>query len=135
MKSGLFIFRAGGDSDPSLHPIQSSVYSRGFPATQTITDQLTRLLRGRLRPHQSSYQRIEVGWVDVADGDDVEVWRGGGVEGEACAGVRQRREAGTGGSLRQEDGDFVFVDGEEEQRRGLAVEVGEVCAFEGRVGG
>ena len=29
----------------------------------------------------------------------------------------------------------MFVDGEEEQGRGLAVEIGEVGAFEGRVGG
>ena len=38
-------------------------------------------------------------------------------------------------ALREEDGDLVFVDGEEEQGGGLAVEVGEVCAFEGGVGG
>ena len=29
----------------------------------------------------------------------------------------------------------MFVDGEEEQGRWSAVEIGEVCAFEGRVGG
>ncbi len=35
----------------------------------------------------------------------------------------------------EEDGDLVFVDGEEELGGGFAVEVGEVCAFEGGVGG
>ena len=35
----------------------------------------------------------------------------------------------------EEDGGLVFVDGEEEQSRGLAVKVGEVCALEGGVGG
>jgi hypothetical protein len=37
--------------------------------------------------------------------------------------------------LREEDGDLVLVDGEEERGRGLAAEVGEVGAFQGGVGG
>ena len=49
--------------------------------------------------------------------------------------LRQRGEGGAVGALGEEDGDLVFVDGEEEQGCGLAVEVGEVCAFEGGVGG
>ena len=60
------------------------------------------------------------------------------MEGEACAGGGERRERGAGGasgSLREEDGDLVLMDGEEEKGRGLAVEVGEVGAFEGGVGG
>ncbi len=77
---------------------------------------------------------VQVGRVDVADGDDAQIWCGGGVEGEACAGVWERCEGGAGGALREEDGDLVFVDGEEEQGGGLAVEVGEVGAFEGGVG-
>lgn len=40
---------------------------------------------------------------------------------------------GTGGSLREEDRDLVLVDGKEEQRRWLSVEVGEIAAFENRV--
>jgi hypothetical protein len=36
--------------------------------------------------NQSGYEVVEVGWVDVADGDDVQVWCSGGVEGEAWAG-------------------------------------------------
>ena len=80
------------------------------------------------------YEIVEVGGVDVADGDDAEVGCGGGVEGEAGAGDGQRGEGGAGGSLREEDGDFVLVDGEEEKGGGLAVEVGEVGAFEGGVG-
>ena len=47
----------------------------------------TARLPGQLCLNQGRYEEIEVGWVDVADGDDAEVWRGGGVEGEACAGV------------------------------------------------
>jgi hypothetical protein len=35
---------------------------------------------------KSGHEDVEVGWVDVADGDDVQDWYGGGVEGEACAG-------------------------------------------------
>ena len=41
---------------------------------------------------------------------------------------------GAGSPLREEDGDLVFVDGEEEQGRGLSAKVREVCAFEGGVG-
>ena len=70
------------------------------------------------------YEIVEVGWVDVADGDDAQVWCGGGVEGEAGASAWKRREGGTGGALREEDGDLVLVDGEEEKGGGLAVEVG-----------
>jgi hypothetical protein len=43
---------------------------------------------GRLCPNQGRYEKIEVGWVDVAYGDDAQVWCRGGVEGEACAGAR-----------------------------------------------
>jgi hypothetical protein len=39
-----------------------------------------------LRLDQSGHEDVEVGWVDVADGDDAQVWCGGCVEGEACAG-------------------------------------------------
>ena len=84
---------------------------------------------------QGSEEVVEFSGIDVADGDDAEVWGGGGVEGEACAGVGECGEGGAGGALREEDGDFVFVDGEEEQGGGLVVEVGEVGAFEGGVGG
>jgi len=84
---------------------------------------------------ERGYEFIEVGGVYVADGDEAEIWGGCGVEGEAGAGVWKRGEAGAGGSLREEDGDFVLVDCEEEQSRGLAIEVGEVGAFEGGIGG
>jgi hypothetical protein len=36
-----------------------------------------------LHPNQSSYDGVEVGWVDVADGDDAQVVRRGRVNGEA----------------------------------------------------
>ncbi len=85
--------------------------------------------------NQRRYEVVEVGRVDVADGDDAQVWCGGGVEGEACAGGGERREGEASGSLGEEDGDLVLMDGEEEKGRGLAVEVGEVGAFEGGVGG
>ena len=91
-------------------------------------------LRGRLCVNQGGYEEIEVGWVDVADGNDAEVWCGGGLQGEACACAGQRGEGGTGSPLREEDGDLVFVDVEEKQGGGLTVEVGEVCPFEGGVG-
>jgi hypothetical protein len=32
---------------------------------------------------QSGHEDVDVGWVDVADGDDAQVCCGGGVEGEA----------------------------------------------------
>ena len=83
---------------------------------------------------QRGYEVVEVGGVDVANRDDAQVWCGGGMEGEAGAGVGQRGEGRAGGSLGEEDGDLVFVDGEEEQSGRLAVEVSEVCAFEGGVG-
>jgi hypothetical protein len=35
---------------------------------------------------QSGHEDVEVGWVDVADGDDAQVWVWCCVEGEACAG-------------------------------------------------
>ena len=80
---------------------------------------------------------VEFGGVYVADGDDVEVGCGGGVEVEAGTCARESGEGGTGGasrSLGEEDGDLVLVDGEEEESRGLIVEVGEVGAFEDGVG-
>jgi hypothetical protein len=40
-------------------------------------------LDGFLRLTQYGDEGVEVGWVDVADGDDLEVWGGGGAEGEA----------------------------------------------------
>ena len=46
-----------------------------------------------------------------------------------------RGDVGGERALGDEDGDLVFVDGEEELGYWFAVEVGEVCAFEGRVGG
>jgi hypothetical protein len=47
-----------------------------------------RYLKGRLCLDESGYEVVEVGGVDVANGDDAEVGCGGGVEGEASAGVR-----------------------------------------------
>src|SRR3984885_3504382 len=101
----------------------------GFSSTRARTQ----LLGGRLCPHQSGYQRIEIGGVDVADGDDAELLRRGRVDGKSGAGARQRRDTGTAESLRKENRDFVFVDSEEEQRSGLSLEIGKVCALEGRV--
>jgi len=60
---------------------------------------------------------------------------GGGAEVEACEGARECGERGARRSLCEEEGDLMLVDGEEEQGGGLAVEVGEVGAFEGGVGG
>ena len=105
-----------------------------FKADQAPTHDQPFALHGRLCSNQSGYEEIEVGRVDVADGDDAEVWCGGGLEGEACVGARQGGEGGAGCPLREEDGDLVFVDGEEKQGGGLTVEVGEVCPFEGGVG-
>jgi hypothetical protein len=60
----------------------------------------------------------------------------GGAAGDGAGeGARECGERGTGRSLCEEEGDLVLVDGEEEQGRGLAVEVGEVGALEGDVGG
>jgi hypothetical protein len=86
-----------------------------------------------LRLHQSGYQRIEIGGVDVADGDDAEVLRRGGVDGKSEAGARECRETGAAESLRKENRDLVFVDSEKEQRSGLSLEIGKVRPFEGRV--
>ena len=44
------------------------------------------LSRPVIVPGQSGYEDVEVGRVDVADGHDAQVWCGGCVEGEACAG-------------------------------------------------
>jgi hypothetical protein len=44
------------------------------------------LTRWVLRLNDGGEEVVEVGGVDVADGDDVQDWYGGGVEGEACAG-------------------------------------------------
>jgi hypothetical protein len=52
------------------------------------------------------------------------------VDGKARAAARQSGEGWVGGSLHEEDGDLVFVNGKKEQSRRLAVEVGKVCAFE-----
>ena len=38
--------------------------------------------------YQYGYEGVEVGWVDVAYGDDLEVRGGGRVEGEACTSGR-----------------------------------------------
>ena len=43
-------------------------------------------LDGLLCLDQSGHEDVEVGWVDVADGDDAQVWVWCCVEGEACAG-------------------------------------------------
>ena len=80
-----------------------------------------RCLDGLLRLDENGQEVVELGWVDVADGDDAQVWCGGGVKVESCSGAGQCGEAGAGGSLREEDGDLVFVDGEEEQSCGLIV--------------
>jgi hypothetical protein len=93
------------------------------------------MLSGRLCLNQRRYEKIEVGWIDVADSNDAQVGGGGGVDGEARAGARQRGEGGAVGALREKDRDLVFVDGEKEQGRRLAVEIGEVRAFKCCVGG
>jgi hypothetical protein len=43
------------------------------------------VLRGQklLHLNQSSYDSIEIGWVDITDSDDVQVVRRGGVDGES----------------------------------------------------
>jgi len=84
------------------------VCASGAKGTRVPESKLLREGRGRLGSRR--------------DGDDTQVSGGGGVEGEACAGTRQCTEAGgASGSLHEEDGDLVFVDGEKEQSRGLAV--------------
>ena len=88
-----------------------------------------------LRLDHGSEELIEVRGIDVADGDEAQVWGGSHAEGEAGEGARDCGEGGAGGSLREEEGDLVLVDGEEEKSGGLAVQVGEVGAFEGGVGG
>lgn len=57
------------------------------------------------------------------------------MEREARASTGQCGEGGIGGPLREEDGDPVFVGGEEEQSRRLTIDVGEVCALKSTVGG
>jgi hypothetical protein len=94
-----------------------------------------RYLRGLLCLDESGHEVVEVGGVDVADSDHAQIGCGGGAEVEAGEGARECGERGAGRSLREEEGDLVLVDGEEEKGRGLAVEVGEVGAFEGGVGG
>lgn len=84
---------------------------------------------------QNGHEVVEVGGVDVADGDDAQVRGSRGTEIEARAGAGESDECGAGGSLRNKDGDFMFVKSEEEQGCGLAVEVGEVRALEGGVRG
>ena len=93
----------------------------------------TSSLKGSLRPDQRGYKVVEIVRVDVADGNEVQVLGGGFVDSKAGAGAREC-EGGTGGPLHEKDGDLVFVDGEEKQGCWLAVEVGEVRAFEGSVG-
>jgi hypothetical protein len=83
-----------------------------------------RYLKGRLCLDEGGYEVVEVSGVDVADGDDAQVGCVGGAEVEAGEGARECGEGGAGRSLREEEGDLVFVDGEEEQSGGLAVEVG-----------
>ena len=56
------------------------------------------------------------------------------MDGESCAGFWKRGKDGSGRPLDEEDRDLVFVDCEEEQSCGLAVEVGEICALERGVG-
>jgi hypothetical protein len=94
-----------------------------------------RYLKGLLCLDESGHEVIEVGGVDVADSYDAQVGCGGGAEVEAGEGARECGERGARRSLREEEGDLVLVDGEEEKGRGLAVEVGEVRAFEGGVRG
>jgi hypothetical protein len=94
-----------------------------------------RYLKGLLCLDESGHEVIEVGGVDVADSYDAQVGCGGGAEVEAGEGAPECGEGGARRSLREEEGDLVFVDGEEEKGRGLAVEVGEVGAFEAGVGG
>lgn len=94
----------------------------------------TSSLKGSLCPDQRGYKVVEIGGVDVADGNEVQVLGDGFVDSKAGAGARECGEWGTGGPLHEKDRDFVFVDGEEKEGCGLTVEVGEVRAFEGSVG-
>jgi hypothetical protein len=55
---------------------------------------LLRYLKGRLCLDESGYEVVEVGWVDVADGDDAQVGCGGGAEVEAGEGGRECGEGG-----------------------------------------
>ena len=123
-KEFTYTFLRKGFEEP-VHPIK---------ADRVPTHDQPFALRGRLCVNQGGHEEIKVGWVDVADGDDAEVWCGGGLQGEACAGAGHRGEGGAGSPLREEDGDLVFVDSEEKQGGGLTVEVREVCPFEGGVG-
>jgi hypothetical protein len=65
-----------------------------FPASRFAASPFS--ITGALRLNQNGHEVVEVGGVDVADRDDTEVGRGGGAEGEACAGAGQSREAGAG---------------------------------------
>ena len=77
---------------------------------------------------------VEVGRVDVTNGDDTEILSGGRVESKACASAWKSGDGGAGRSLGEKDGDLVFVNREEKQSCGLVVEVGQVCSFERGIG-
>src|SRR5579862_2062386 len=90
-------------------------------------------LSGRLYPNQSSYKSIEIGGVDVADGDDPEVVGRGGVNRESRSSARQCDEARAAGPLSEENRNLMFVDGEQEQGSRLPFQVGQVRTFKGSV--
>ncbi len=79
-------------------------------------------------PDQRGNEEIEIGRVDVADGDNAQVTRGCRIDGEPCTGAWQASGCRAIRSLGQEDGNLVFVNSEEKQGCGFAVEVGKVCA-------
>ena len=58
---------------------------------------------GRLCLNQSDDEGVEVGWVDVADSDDTQVVRCGGVYREPGTGVWDRSEDGSASSLGEKD--------------------------------
>jgi len=92
-----------------------------------------RVARSPLYPSQRSDEEIKLGWIHIADANDVQVRRSGRMDGESCTSFRNLRKGEFAWLLAQQDGDLVLVDSKYEQRRGLPVEIGKVSPFEGSV--
>ena len=89
----------------------------------------------RLCLHQSRYEEIEVGGIDVTDGEDAQVMRHRMMNGKTRLSSRQHRDSRTTGSLGKKDRNLVLMDGEKEQRCRLSVQVREIAALESRIYG
>ena len=91
---------------------------------------LFQILWRALRLHENSYESIKVRRVYITDSNDAQVGSRCRVDGEAGTTPRQLHRSRLDSLLHQHYGNLMLANGEEQQSRWVAMEIGHVCTVE-----